>query len=122
MVTTKKLRSRVSHLICSHCFVHCAAHKEKITLWRHVTYYGYRRCRQSHDFIDCDGEVIAVLGAGSALSYQLEGGQLRVNWFAHGEPFDFDRVEIIRASDEDVERFIAKIGNDADPLRQPRYQ
>jgi len=35
--------------------------------------------------------------------------------------FDFDRVEIIRATDEDVERFAMQVGNDTDPLRKPRY-
>jgi hypothetical protein len=35
--------------------------------------------------------------------------------------FDFDRVEIIRASDEEVERFAMRVGNDTDPVRQGHY-
>jgi hypothetical protein len=35
--------------------------------------------------------------------------------------FDFDRVEIIQATDEEVERFAMQVGNDTDPVRQPRY-
>jgi hypothetical protein len=31
-------------------------------------------------------------------------------------------VEIIQASDEDIERFAVQVGNDTDPLRQPRYR
>jgi hypothetical protein len=47
---------------------------------------------------------------------------LRVNWFQHGRLFDFDRVEIIQASYEEVERFAVQVGNDTDPFRQPRYR
>ena len=47
---------------------------------------------------------------------------VRVNWFAHGDLFDFDQVEIISATDEEVERFAVKVGNDTDPFRQPHYK
>jgi hypothetical protein len=36
--------------------------------------------------------------------------------------FDFDEVEIVRATDQDVERFAIQVGNDTDPIRQPRYK
>jgi hypothetical protein len=36
--------------------------------------------------------------------------------------FDFDEVEIIQASDKEVERFIVQVGNDTDEARQSRYQ
>ena len=45
----------------------------------------------------------------------------QVNWSAQQRLFDFDRVEIIQATDEDVERFAMQVGNDTDPVRQPRY-
>jgi hypothetical protein len=35
--------------------------------------------------------------------------------------FDFEQVEIIQATDEDVERFAVQVGNDTDPVRQPHY-
>ncbi|MEJ2556606.1 MAG: hypothetical protein P8186_10325, partial [Anaerolineae bacterium] len=31
-------------------------------------------------------------------------------------------VEIILATDEDVERFAIQVGNDTDPYRKPRYR
>ena len=34
----------------------------------------------------------------------------------------FDEVEIVQATDEDVERFAVQVGNDTDPKRKPRYQ
>jgi hypothetical protein len=36
--------------------------------------------------------------------------------------FDFDKVEIVSATDEEVERFAVKVGNDTDPFRQPHYK
>jgi hypothetical protein len=48
-------------------------------------------------------------------------GLVRVNWLVRRELFDFDRVEIIQATDEDVERFAVQVGNDTDPVRQPHY-
>ena len=35
--------------------------------------------------------------------------------------FDFDTVEIVRATDEDVERLAMNAGNDTDPVRKARY-
>jgi hypothetical protein len=57
-----------------------------------------------------------------AVERKSENQTLRVNWLLRRSLFDFDRVEIIQASDEDVERFVVQVGNDTDPLRKPRYQ
>jgi hypothetical protein len=46
---------------------------------------------------------------------------LRVNWFRRDSLFDFDRVELVQANDEEVERFAVRVGNDTDPVRSPRY-
>jgi hypothetical protein len=51
-----------------------------------------------------------------------QGQTLRVNWLLRRALFDFDSVEIIAASDEEVERFAVQVGNDTDPARQPRYR
>ena len=47
---------------------------------------------------------------------------LRVNWLSRRALFDFDEVEIIQATDEEVERFAVQVGNDTDPLRRSRYK
>jgi hypothetical protein len=63
-----------------------------------------------------------VLGTASSISAQNQhDGLLRVNWLARRTLFDFNQVEIIQATDEDVERFAVQVGNDTDPVRQPRY-
>jgi hypothetical protein len=46
---------------------------------------------------------------------------LKVNWLLWRKLFDFDEVHIIRATDEDAERFAVQIGNDTDELRKSRY-
>ena len=52
---------------------------------------------------------------------QLEG-VLRVSWLKRRSLFDFDRVEIVRSNNEQVERFAVQAGNDTDSLRRPRYR
>jgi hypothetical protein len=49
-------------------------------------------------------------------------GQIRVNWLQYRQRFDFNRVEIIQASDEEIERFVVQAGNETDPRRRPRYK
>ena len=50
------------------------------------------------------------------------GGVLRANWSAHKAPFDFDAVEIVQTTDEQIERFVVQIGNDTRPGRQARLK
>ncbi len=51
-----------------------------------------------------------------------QDGTWRVNWLARRTLFDFDEIEIVRATDEDVERFVVQAGNDTDEFRQSRYR
>lgn len=39
---------------------------------------------------------------------------MRVNWLERKEPFDFDGVEIVAASDEEVEEFVRQTKFDTD--------
>jgi hypothetical protein len=66
-------------------------------------------------------EIVAVLDNQDATEQVQVNGSLRINWLVHRELFDFDRVEIVQATDEDIERFAVQVGNDTDELRQPRY-
>ena len=47
---------------------------------------------------------------------------IRINWIKYPKLFDFEEIEIVKASDEDVERFAIQVGNDTDPIRKPRYK
>jgi NADH-quinone oxidoreductase subunit J len=68
-------------------------------------------------------QIVAVLDAGWAEETQRPHKDLlRVNWLHRQTLFDFDRVEIVQASDEDVERFMSQIGHDTDSWRRSRYR
>lgn len=49
-------------------------------------------------------------------------GVLPVNWLRRGGLFDFDHVEVIQSTEEQVERFAMQVANDTDPSRRPRYR
>lgn len=49
------------------------------------------------------------------------GNTLRVNWLSHGTLLDFDSVEIINATDKDVERFVIQLGN-IFPAHTPSFE
>jgi len=118
---TQHLGGRAEQLLCPRCLVRCGPHRADLPWQPDVTYYGCRACHQSREFIDCPRGVVAVLDAAWRGAQERQGGFLRVNWLARRALFDFDRVEIIRATDEDVERFAVQVGNDTDPFRKPRY-
>ena len=117
--TTANLKSRASHLLCPHCLTHFGPHNVKLSWWQTVTWYGCRSCGQSREFFY--GNVTATLDNQMPAEQSRQKRDLRINWLARRAPFDFDAVEIARASDEDVERFAVQLGNDTDPLRKARY-
>jgi hypothetical protein len=119
--TQRQLSDRAGQLLCPRCLVHCGAHRADLPLQPDVTYYGCRACYQSREFIDCPQDVVAVLDAAWQGMQGRRGGLLCVNWLARRALFDFDRVEIVRATDKDVEHFAMQVGNDTDPFRKPRY-
>jgi len=66
--------------------------------------------------------IVVRLDIRAGKPYHLDNGRLVVRWPAVQTLFDFDTVEIRRASDEVVERFAVQVSNDTDPRRQPRYK
>jgi hypothetical protein len=118
-----RLSEHSSTLLCQDCFTLYRSHQIDLP-WLEtdiIHYYGCRTCGRSRDFLKHPGEVVAVLDARMEALYQ-PGEPLRVNWLTHRKLFDFDRVEIIQATDEDVERFAVQVGNDTDEVRRPRYK
>jgi HEAT repeat protein len=67
-------------------------------------------------------EVVAVLDTLMGKELSCTDGVARVSYLKRDAPFDFDRVEIVRAGDYEVERFCVQVGNDADPFRRGRYR
>jgi hypothetical protein len=120
--TTERLGDRPAGFYCLRCLTACASHSIRLTLVQTLTYYGCRTCHQSQALFEFKGQVIAVLDERMTEKRVEQAGTMRVNWLIQRAPFDFETVEIIRASDEDIERFAVQVGNDTDPLRQSGYR
>lgn len=119
--TTNRIRDQASHMICPICLTCCTAYEIALNRRKRIKYYGCRKCSQSREFFT--GKVIAVLdNTMIAEKYQSDDSTLRVNWLIRRGLFDFDEIEIVRATDEEVERFAVQVGNDTDPIRQRRYK
>lgn len=120
--TKRRLGSRSSGLVCQDCFVRYAAHEVELSwIKEKITYYGCRSCGHSRGYFEHSGNIVAVLDEGMTESY-AQGEEVRVNWLKYGGIFDFERVEIINATDESVERFSVQIGNDTDGVRRSKYE
>jgi hypothetical protein len=118
--TTGRLGSEPEKWICPQCFTQCQAHH---LLWKPIlTYYGCRTCKRSWGLLNVPGEVVAVLDEGWSERYNQENNSLKVNWLVHRTVFDFDYINIIRATDEMVERFAMQVGNDTNLKRRNKYQ
>ena len=119
--TVSRLADSAEQWLCLKCFIRCQAHHQRPSLLTRLTYYGCRVCRRSWGLIHCPQGVTAVLDSTWAAEYELAEGRLQVNWLARKTLFDFDRVVIRAASDQAVEQFAMRAGNDGDPIRRGRY-
>lgn len=120
--TTQRLAVQAERLRCSRCLGACVAQSTRLSLLNTVTYYACRSCHQSQQFFEFKGQIVAVLDRTMTQEQVTVGETVWVNWLKRRDLFSFDAVEIVLATDEEVERFAVQIGNDTDPARQPRYQ
>ncbi len=118
--TTFRLADRADDLLCPRCLAFCGAHTVSVEEGANITYYGCRICHQSRQFLE--GKGVAVLDAETAGDPICQNGQVRINWLARRELFDFHAIEVVRATDEETERFAVQVGNDTDPFRRRRYK
>ena len=114
--TKKSLKYQASHLFCPKCLVGCGP----IRVLNFI-YYGCRNCGKTEGLIPKPTEIIAALDTKMKEPILKQGDKIIVNWLKLKRLFDFDRVEILDASDEDVERFCIQVGNDTNPLRNSKY-
>jgi hypothetical protein len=119
---TTRWATQASHRWCPHCLARCVAHEVALSPMNFMTYYGCRICSQSEEFLDWAGPVVAILDRNITSELSEEKGALRVNWLIRRTLFDFESVEIIQATDEEVERFAVQVGNDTEAVRQPKYK
>ncbi|MCP4371457.1 MAG: hypothetical protein GY797_25555 [Deltaproteobacteria bacterium] len=118
--TSKQLKKQAPTLLCPYCLVRCHAHRIQISHLKSITYYGCRVCRQSQEFIQ--GQVVVVLDNQMKENQVQHNNVLRINWLAQSILVDFDRIEILQSTDEEVERFAVQVGNDTDLVRKSRYR
>lgn len=117
--TTVRLAERTAEILCPNCLIRFGPHR--LPHQPDVTFYGCRACRQSRNILEGIHHIVGVLDVAEPDEQIRQGDTLYVNWLQRRNLFDFDRVEIIQASDEEVERFAVQVGNDTDPYRKPRY-
>jgi NADH-quinone oxidoreductase subunit J len=68
-------------------------------------------------------KIVAVLDAAWPRESERPGPDLlRVNWLRRKTLFDFDWIEIVRATDQDVADFTEQIQEDTDSWRRSRYR
>lgn len=121
--TAARLRSQVGSKVCPECVTRCDAIPLRLSFPNEViSYYGCRTCGQSRDFLDCPGDLVAVLDTDSTEEKWEKDGSWFINWFERDGLFDFDRIEIVNANDAEVEQFAIDIGNDTDEYRRSRYK
>ncbi len=119
---TEKRLASASRLVCEDCFVRCGEYKIDIPGQKSLTFYGCQSCHQSRHFFEWSGEIVAMLDTTMKERVIKESNSLQVNWLSRRSIFDFDRVEICRATDKDVEQFAIQVGNDTDPKRESSYK
>ena len=117
----RNLSAHWHHLICIEHLTRFTLHRVPLWAFPRPTYYACRICKNTDTRLEQVSQVIVVLDTGMMKGKEIAGDKLRVNWMKRKSLFDFDRVEIVQATDEDVERFAIQVGNDTDDYRQERY-
>ena len=114
-----RIFGKLDSLLCPNCLTRVDGLTLKPSLQETITYYGCRSCGQTNHFLR--GKTVALLDQTAPAGPVEKNGLIQINWLARRALFDFDAVEIRKATDEEVERFVMQIGNDTDPWRRPRY-
>lgn len=116
-----RFQAKASILFCTACFARGTTYNFALTDNTKIVYYGCRLCQQSHQMQDGE-RVVAVLDQRMSEAYRKVENDIHINWLQFKQPADINRIEIIEANDQDIERFVMMLGNDTDPLRRSRYQ
>ncbi len=119
--STIRFEAKQDKLLCPQCYIRCAARNIDLPWQQDISYYGCRQCGQNQRFIHTPHPVVVVLDQNQPDDISHWPESLRISWYKHPQPFDFNQIEIINASDEAIERFAMRLGNDTDSWRKPRY-
>ncbi len=97
-----------TRFVCKRCLCRCAPHVVEHDGGQTLVYHGCIRCKQSREFYECPGKVIACVGSAPSNEIVCENGHLYVNCSLRGDAGEFDEVTIADATDQDVEAFVIR--------------
>ncbi len=113
---------RAHALYCGVCMTRFRWQRVEAPAVGTVSYLACRMCGKSAHALRDVNLVVAVIDSAMAEPYRVDATTARVSVLRRDGPFDFDGVEIHRATDYDVERFCMQLGNDTDPARERTYR
>lgn len=111
--------SSLNSMLCPTCLVR--AQETHVHRYGGLEWFACRACGRVAGFMPGVPALIAVLDDKWYDDVSNSAGTVRVNWFRRRALFDFDRVEILSASDYEVENLLVAVGNDTDEWRRARY-
>jgi len=112
---------RLNELLCASCLAGLEERERPARDGKTASWFACRICGKARRVLTGVVEAVAVLDKDWEEELAFQEGVVRVNWLKRSALFDFDRVEILRADDYQVERFAIAVGNDTDPQRSSRY-
>ncbi len=122
-VTTAKFADNLEQTLCLKCLTKCERHKVRLSALNTISYYGCRTCQQSMRLVQVTKGFYAILDHTQTDEILRQDNEIvQINWFIRQSMFDFDGVDIVQATDEDVERFVIQMGNDTDIARRLTYR
>lgn len=105
-------------LMCSQCLTRLTLEREP------MLGVSYPRCRACGRVLCREGnwtvagEVVAALWQDQGQERFRRDDRLYINWSRRRSLFDFDAVEIVRADDAEIERFVMQASGDTDERRR----
>ncbi|HEX2987774.1 MAG TPA: hypothetical protein VHS06_06335 [Chloroflexota bacterium] len=120
--TSPHFAADTAGLFCPRCLTVFHANRIRLGRTETITIHGCRSCYQRESAIVRPQQIIAVLDEHMDNDAECVDGTLRANAFVRDGSFDFDAVEIIGASHQQIERFVRLIADDKDALRRANYR
>lgn len=117
-----RIQPHLRDLLCGSCLSRVEKVRETTPGLVGAEWFACRVCGKAVDLVWGVRDVVAVLDDRWDEERFQADGDLRVNWLRRRSLCDFDRVEILSASDYEVERFCIAAGNDTDELRRGQYK
>jgi hypothetical protein len=122
--TEARLAQNKTELLCRQCLWRAEPYPLSVPGRIESLALNYYRCRfcQQNGKLDEYRQLICVLDETMSLPYTTKQGIWQVNWLVHRRMFDFEGVELIRASEVEVEKFAVQVANNTDSQQKVTYR